>query len=139
VGGLFQDRYRSEPVEKDGYFLAVLRYIHQNPVKAGICGSVSAYKDSSYNEYIHPRTHQITDTDFAFSMLSKEQFVNYTNEESQDEFLETQTIVRVNDSEAKAIIREISKCNNVAEFQALPRDARNTFLSELKAKGLSVR
>jgi REP element-mobilizing transposase RayT len=35
VGGLFQDRYKSEPVEDDGYFLTVLRYIHQNPVKAG--------------------------------------------------------------------------------------------------------
>ena len=34
-GHLFQDRYKSEPVETDEYFLAVLRYIHQNPVKAG--------------------------------------------------------------------------------------------------------
>jgi hypothetical protein len=50
-----------------------------------------------------------------------------------------QEIVRVNDSEAKAIILEISMCDNVAQFQALPRDTRNTFLSELKAKGLSVR
>ena len=139
VGGLFQDRYKSEPVEDDGYFLAVLRYIHQNPVKAGICGSVAAYKDSSYNEYIHPRTQQVTDTDFAFRMLSQEQFINYMNEESQDKCLDIQEIVRVNDSEAKAIIREISNCNNVAQFQALPRDTRNTFLAELKAKGLSVR
>jgi len=25
------------PVEHDNYLLAALRYIHQNPVKAGIC------------------------------------------------------------------------------------------------------
>ena len=30
-GHLFQDRYRSEAVEDDSYFLTVLRYIHQNP------------------------------------------------------------------------------------------------------------
>jgi len=72
-------------------------------------------------------------------MLSKEQFVNYTNEESHDKYLDTQEIIRVNDSEAQAIIREISKCNNVAQFQALPCDTRNTFLLELKAKVLSVR
>ena len=30
-GHLFQDRYKSEPVEDDVYFLTVLRYIHQNP------------------------------------------------------------------------------------------------------------
>ena len=35
VGHLFQDRFKSEPVENDAYFLTVLRYIHQNPVKAG--------------------------------------------------------------------------------------------------------
>jgi len=91
------------------------------------------------HEYINPRTQQVTDTDFAFNMLSKEQFVNYMNEESQDKCLEIQEIVRVNDSEAQAIIRGISMCNNVAQFQALSRDTRNTFLSELKAKGLSVR
>ncbi|NLB78641.1 MAG: hypothetical protein GX796_07305 [Clostridiaceae bacterium] len=61
------------------------------------------------------------------------------NEESQDKCLEIQDIVRVNDSKVQAIIREISKCNNVAQFQVLPRDTRNRFLSELKAKGLSVR
>jgi len=31
-GHLFQDRFKSEPVEDDVYFLTVLRYIHQNPV-----------------------------------------------------------------------------------------------------------
>jgi len=34
-GHLFQDRYKSEPVEDDVYFLTVLRYIHQNPSKDG--------------------------------------------------------------------------------------------------------
>jgi len=35
-GHLFQDRYKSEAVEDDAYFLTVLRYIHQNPLKAGL-------------------------------------------------------------------------------------------------------
>lgn len=33
TGHLFQDRYKSEPVEADSYFLTVVRYIHQNPPK----------------------------------------------------------------------------------------------------------
>ena len=49
-GHLFQDRFKSEPVEDDAYFLTVIRYIHQNPVKAGICRNVDGYKFSSYNE-----------------------------------------------------------------------------------------
>jgi len=35
-GHLFQERFKSEAVENDAYFLTVLRYIHQNPVKAGL-------------------------------------------------------------------------------------------------------
>ena len=35
-GHLFQDRYKSETVMDDGYFLNLIRYIHQNPVKAGL-------------------------------------------------------------------------------------------------------
>ena len=34
-GHLFQDRFKSEPVEDDEHFLTVLRYIHQNPTGQG--------------------------------------------------------------------------------------------------------
>jgi len=34
VGHLFQGRYKAWLVEKDFYALALLRYIHENPVKA---------------------------------------------------------------------------------------------------------
>lgn len=43
-GHLFQDRFKSEKVESDQYLLTVIRYIHQNPVKAGIVKSVDEWK-----------------------------------------------------------------------------------------------
>lgn len=52
-GHLFQDRYKSEPVEDDAYFLTVLRYIHQNPLKAGLSDDISSYPWSSYSEYMN--------------------------------------------------------------------------------------
>lgn len=52
VGHLFQDRYKSETIESDSYFLTVIRYIHQNPEKAGIDRS-EAYKWSSYQAYLN--------------------------------------------------------------------------------------
>ncbi len=88
IGGLFQNRYKSDPVEDDSYFLTVLRYIHQNPVKAGICQTVSEYTESSYNDYINPSAGSITDTEFALSLLSRDQFTRYHNE-SIEEYLET--------------------------------------------------
>jgi REP element-mobilizing transposase RayT len=47
-GHLFQDRFKSEAVEDDGYFLSVLKYIHQNPQKAGLCKGPDLYLWSSY-------------------------------------------------------------------------------------------
>jgi REP element-mobilizing transposase RayT len=41
-GHLFQERFKSEIVEPDAYFLMVLRYIHQNPLKAGITRDISS-------------------------------------------------------------------------------------------------
>jgi len=46
-GHLFQDRYKSEPVETDEYFLSVLIYIFQNPVAAGVCRTPEDYEWSS--------------------------------------------------------------------------------------------
>ena len=51
-GHLFQERYKSEAVESDEYLLTVLRYIHQNPIKAGMVKDISTYKWSSYIEYM---------------------------------------------------------------------------------------
>lgn len=50
-GHLFQDRFKSELVDKDPYLLEVSRYIHNNPVKAGIVKEPSDYRWSSYNIY----------------------------------------------------------------------------------------
>ena len=51
-GHLFQDRFRSEPVNSMEYFVTLIRYIHQNPVKAGLVDHVSEYPWSSWSEYV---------------------------------------------------------------------------------------
>jgi len=44
-GHLFQGRFKSEVVEDDRYFLTVLRYIHQNPLMAGLAGDIDSCRD----------------------------------------------------------------------------------------------
>lgn len=63
-GHLFQERYKSEIVENESYFIIVLSYIHQNPIKVGITDSIEVYKWSSYHEYMHE--DNIIDNEFAF-------------------------------------------------------------------------
>lgn len=53
VGHLFQGRYKSIVVEEGRYLLEVSRYIHLNPVRAGIVARPEDYKWSSFREYIN--------------------------------------------------------------------------------------
>lgn len=43
-GHVFQDRFKSIPVEDDAYFVTLLRYICQNPVRADLCKSPYEYQ-----------------------------------------------------------------------------------------------
>lgn len=54
VGHVFQQRFKSCPVESDEYLLQLVRYIHENPAKAGIC-KAEEYWWSSYHEYVADR------------------------------------------------------------------------------------
>ncbi len=71
IGHVFQDRFRSEPVEDDRYLLCLMRYIHNNPVEAKMTKEPEEYKWSSYNDYIS-KSSIITDVDFIIDMFSIE-------------------------------------------------------------------
>ena len=65
TGHLFQDRFKSYSVLDDNYLLCLIRYIHRNPEKAGIC-KTEHYKWSSYNEVI--TKSKIIDREFVLSI-----------------------------------------------------------------------
>jgi len=71
AGHLFQGRYKAFIVDKESYLLELGRYIHLNPVRAGIVKIPEDYKWSSYIEYILGRTEwaiaDTSDTLFSFS------------------------------------------------------------------------
>ena len=138
-GHLFQDRFKSEPVEDDSYFMTVLRYIHQNPIKAGIVDTVDKYQFSSYNDYISEES-EVVDLDFALSLMKKEEFISFNNEKNDDNCLNIdEKDFRINDIDAKKIIKKISKCDSATEFQQLEQKKRDEYIKKLKDKGLSIR
>jgi putative transposase len=51
-GQLFRGRYKSILVEVDSYLLQLLRYIHKNPLRAGICDELNNYEWSSHRGYL---------------------------------------------------------------------------------------
>ena len=53
-GSLFRGRYKSILVDADEYLTAVVRYIHLNPVEAGMVRKPQGYKWSSHSFYMRP-------------------------------------------------------------------------------------
>ena len=58
TGHLFQGRYRAEMIEDESYYWTVSRYIHLNPVRAGLVARPEQWEWSSYPGYRDPRRRQ---------------------------------------------------------------------------------
>ncbi len=71
-GQLFRGRYKSILVDGDSYLLQLVRYIHQNPIKAGVVTTLDSYKWSSHKGYlsIAQKWNWLHKT-FIFSILTK--------------------------------------------------------------------
>uniref|UniRef100_A0A7C4Y8Z0 Transposase n=1 Tax=candidate division WOR-3 bacterium TaxID=2052148 RepID=A0A7C4Y8Z0_UNCW3 len=138
-GHLLGDRYKGILVDKDNYFLTVLRYIHLNPVNANIVSKPEEYKWSSYNEYIGEKW-----------IVNKEKVFEYFN--SLDEFIEFSTTEIYYEPEIKKAknilyygneefinkILSISKMDERKEIRKgkITLDDINSFLKEKYGKGI---
>ena len=52
IGHLFQGRYKAILVDKESYLVVLSRYVHLNPVRAGMVDNPQDYQWSSYNGFI---------------------------------------------------------------------------------------
>lgn len=141
---MFQDRFKSEPVEDDAYFLSVLRYILQNPVKAGIVTKIEDYTWTNYIDYIEGNNK--TDTDFALDIFSTNRkeavrsFIEYINKANDDKCLDMLEKRQLTDEEAKKIIKDHCHIDHAHDLQKFTANKRNLYLKDLKESyGLSIR
>lgn len=51
-GPLYRDRYKSILIDSDSYLAAVSRYVHRNPLEAGLVEKLVDYRWSSYRDYL---------------------------------------------------------------------------------------
>lgn len=61
VGIMFQNRFKSKLCQKDRYFLGASRYIHLNPIAAGLAADLASYPWSSYQELFGNSDRHIID------------------------------------------------------------------------------
>ncbi len=73
IGHVFYNRFKSKYIENLPYLLNVIRYIHFNPEKAGICQDSKSYW-SSYHEYFHFSKLVETDNVLKMAGMNKKDF-----------------------------------------------------------------
>ena len=144
-GHLFKERFKSEPVNDMAYFTVLLRYIHQNPVKAGIVERVKDYEYSSWGEYegtVEP-VFQICNTQTVLNRIPFTELEAWVNEPLSDDIhcldIEDPSRKRPSDDQVWRMIIEKSGIRNASAFQQLNEDVRRRVLSELKEQGASHR
>lgn len=77
-GPLVLNRFKSKKVEDLKYFLAVCRYVHRNPEKAGI-DKTNEYKWSSYQEYLGKEKIIVKKVLLYYLDNKIEEFIKFTN------------------------------------------------------------
>ena len=138
-GHLFQDRFKSEPIQDDNYLIACVRYIHQNPVKAKI-STLQDYLYSSFSEYMSDESPVYTDVEYVLSMMTKSQLKQLCEQPCNQTFVDfDDKVTAISDEQAKAIIFKISGCANASDFQRLSSQQKQQYFALLKQNNLSIR
>lgn len=141
-GHLFQERYKSEPVDSDSYFLNVIRYIHQNPEIAEL-DATDTYAWSSYREYL--QAPHLCATTFPLSIFGgAESFVAFHQVRGKKSCcLDVDDTPARNrtmpDDMALGVALAVLDGFPVNDIKTLPPTERNKKLRALRCKGLSIR
>ena len=119
IGHLFQDRFKSQNIENQNYLLRLIRYIHRNPEKAGIC-KTEEYKWSSFNEVIYGS--KIIDRDFVLSIYNDNKIyaINEFKKQmtgEQDDIIDAAYVEeKLSDLKARALLEYFIKTKQIPEI-----------------------
>ena len=134
IGHVFQDRYRSEVISDDSHLLQVIRYVHNNPVKAGLARDPAAYLWSSYREYVDAsaRIAKQATLDMVLDLFAKDigSFEAFHQIDDPAEFLDIREDVEQNRNQAaQAVIESFCSAKGVENAKEIYRNAK--YLEEL--------
>lgn len=136
VGSVFDDRFKSVPVESDAQLLAAVRYIHDNPEKAGIC-SAADYPWSSYHEYVGEPS--VTDVSVVLDLLGGvDGFVDMSGEERPTGY-SFRGGTRVPDEDALDVARFVTFPADPRRIKELEASERGHALLAMREAGLTIK
>ncbi len=107
-----------------------MRYIHQNPVKAGMVKRIEDYRWSSYNAYI--KNDILIDTAYALDYFrDMKAFMEYMSETNDDKCLEYNPKKRYTDEDLQ---RKIASMVDISTLNSLDIDTRDKTLKKIKER-----
>lgn len=147
-GHLFQDRFHSQKIESDNHFLRALLYIHNNPVKAGMCRYSTEYRWSSCQAYYGAKDH-VVNTLLACNIAGSENallhFFAISNSKDQkndldDLFKDDHRLPKhfTTDEQALITLKKLFNVSSTSEILNLPKAVRNRYVRILRENGLTV-
>ena len=114
-----------------------MRYIHNNPQKAGICRR-EEYAWSSWREYVERSVMVVPDLVLDI-VGGKEAFIAFSEGADEGHYLDDDRKERISDAQGQEIIRTVLKLKSGTQLQKMDREKRDAALQTLKEEGLSVR
>ncbi|MDJ1122022.1 transposase [Olsenella sp. YH-ols2217] len=140
VGHVYQNRPHVVPVESDEQLLNTVRYVHQNPVRAGLSPDCD-WPWSSYREYLGQPG--LVCPDLVLEMLGGPDGFRAFHE-IMPSAVETAALrkglrAHVTDVDATAVVRELLGDRPLEQIGKLGRKERDAALRHLKAVGLTAK
>lgn len=132
-GPLIENRYKSEPIEDEIYYLSLVRYIHQS------LADFETFEWCSYRDYTE--RDGITDTyeilrRFSYNRESAlKSFTEYHEETETSDFFISET-KRLTDEQLKRKMRGILE--REVDIASLPKNERNEALALLRENGFTI-
>jgi len=131
VGHVFQGRFRSEICSDDRYVLALCRYIHLNPVEAGIVKKPLEYPWSSYKDLCGLRKDPLVKSEFLLGYFNRSGvtgFRRWVEEETTEEMEQQHNICGVsNKLKPSNGNKEKKLIENRPDLKKLAEDAAGLF------------
>lgn len=146
VGHLFQERFKSQPVNDLTYFITHLRYIHQNPLKAMLVDIIDDYEWSSWREYKGTAHQGFCSTQVVLDRIPFADLIALVEtplaEEDASQFIDVDvrpTKSTYTDEEIWQFLSALCGASNATQFQALPRPEQKQHLFAAHEEGIGPR
>jgi len=137
TGHLFQDRYKSEPISTSEQFQKTIRYILQNPIKAGLSSSVN-YEWNSYS--LSLQSDSIISAHILLQEFGNlENYMYFTAEETNDIVMDYDNIPKKTDFSCLSFLKKYYKIKNPLLIDQYSYNLKQKILIKLKQNGYSIR